>query len=83
MSFFSHGWTLITTDLASRYALAGLRDETLSEKNSLGSVLIHVDNKVNAIALNLNVFWQVAAPLRASGMYTIDALREKNSLKSV
>ena len=25
MSFFSHGWTLITTDLASRCALAGLR----------------------------------------------------------
>ena len=43
--------------LASRYALAGLRGETPSEKNSLRSVLIHVDNKVNAIALNLDMFW--------------------------
>ena len=30
--------------------------DSVREKNSLKSVLIHVDNKVNAIALNLDVF---------------------------
>ena len=35
MSFFSHGWTLITTDLASRYALAGLRDVTIALREKL------------------------------------------------